>query len=761
MSISSTGTGTLTLNGAVLGYQTFATAGVANGDVVSYCIEDGGNFEFGTGTYTSSGTTLSRTVTQSYNGTTYGSSPISVTTNAQVFITALAADLTSAGNITSGTLGVANGGTGLSTLTAGYIPFGNGTSAFGNGNQFFWDNTNKRLGLGSSNATSPSRTIHLTEAGPYIRIGLDASSAYLDIGRNSSDGYAEYNAAQASPFRGHRFLNGGSEVMRIDSTGNVGIGVASPQTTLNISGNFRSDAYAADQARCIITRASGTQASPTALTAGNIGIYNFFGYDGSAYRSCAYILAGAEQTVTSTNAPGFLSFATTPASSITSAERMRIDSSGNIGINCTPTAKLDVYSTVANQASAMSVIDAATTRITNASVAGIGTAAKLNLSIANIGSAVVEGYYAAFNGSNDIGVGLAFGTQTTAAGGVVERMRLDHNGNVGIGTTSPSTALDIGDGTSVKIIRINAIDSGTGGGGALYIGLAGTTRGAFGNTSALFGGTYTRQMALSGFNGLAFYTNNTEKVTIDTSGNVGIGTASPNVKLNVVSATDTTFAVFAGTARAVRISTTATTAAIEGVDQTGVASYQPLQVGGSALNFSISGSTKATLDSNFNFLIGSTAVRATTAGTAHLDIFNGTAPAGTLTNGISLYSSSGDFNFMDASGNGYKVGFRNIPQVSKTGAYTPSDTSDVGKHISITTGGVTVNASIYSAGDVFTIYNNSGSNQTITAGTNVTFRLAGTATTGNRTLAQYGTATLLCVTGGATPTFVVSGAGVT
>ena len=247
----------------------------------------------------------------------------------------------------------------------------------------------------------------------------------------------------------------------------------------------------------------------------------------------------------------------------------------------------------------------------------------------------------------------------------------------------------------------------------------------------------------------------------DTNNRLGIGTNSPSFKLNVVSATDTTFAVFAGTARAVRIATTATTASIEGVDQTGVASYQPLQFGGSTLNFSISGSTKATLDSNSNFLVGGTAVRATTAGAAHLDLFNGTAPAGTLTNGISLYSSSGDFNFMDASGNGYKVGFRNIPQVSKTGAYTPTDTSDVGKHISITTGGVTINASVYSAGDVVTIFNNSGSSQNITQGTSVTLRLAGTATTGTRALAQYGVATLLCITGGATPTFVVSGTGVT
>lgn len=173
------------------------------------------------------------------------------------------------------------------------------------------------------------------------------------------------------------------------------------------------------------------------------------------------------------------------------------------------------------------------------------------------------------------------------------------------------------------------------------------------------------------------------------------------------------------------------------------------------------GAANISLDSSGNVRVGGSASRVTTTGTAHLDIFNGTAPAGTLTNGVSLYSSSGDFNFMDASGNGYKVGFRNIPQNSQTGAYVAL-ISDVGKHISITTGGVTINASVFSAGDVLTIYNNSGSSQNIAAGSGVTFRLAGTATSGTpRALAQYGLATLLCVTGGATPTFVVSGAGVT
>ena len=49
--------------------------------------------------------------------------------------------------------------------------------------------------------------------------------------------------------------------------------------------------------------------------------------------------------------------------------------------------------------------------------------------------------------------------------------------------------------------------------------------------------------------------------------------------------------------------------------------------------------------------IGGTAARATTAGTNSLDIFNGTAPAGTLTNGITLYSTAGELHVIDAAGN--------------------------------------------------------------------------------------------------------------
>ena len=98
---------------------------------------------------------------------------------------------------------------------------------------------------------------------------------------------------------------------------------------------------------------------------------------------------------------------------------------------------------------------------------------------------------------------------------------------------------------------------------------------------------------------------------------------------------------------------------------------------------------------------------------------------------------------------------RNLPQVSKSSAYTLI-ASDTGKHVSISSGGVTVASGVFSIGDVVTLYNNSSSSQTITQGTSVTLRQAGTSNTGNRSLALYGVATLMCV---ASNTFVISGVG--
>lgn len=99
---------------------------------------------------------------------------------------------------------------------------------------------------------------------------------------------------------------------------------------------------------------------------------------------------------------------------------------------------------------------------------------------------------------------------------------------------------------------------------------------------------------------------------------------------------------------------------------------------------------------------------------------------------------------------------RDVPINSQTVSYQIA-TTDAGKTIS-SNAGITVNGAILYAGFMVSIFNNSAANITITSGANTTMYLAGTATTGNRTLAQRGFATVQCV---AANTFVITGAGVT
>lgn len=112
----------------------------------------------------------------------------------------------------------------------------------------------------------------------------------------------------------------------------------------------------------------------------------------------------------------------------------------------------------------------------------------------------------------------------------------------------------------------------------------------------------------------------------------------------------------------------------------------------------------------------------------------------------------------DPDGTARPVGYRNIPLRAATSQQTLALT-DNGRGISITTGGIIVptNAAVaFAIGDTVLIHNKSGSSQTISAAGGVTLRLAGSSSTGSRTLAQRGVATLMKVD---TDEWVATGAG--
>lgn len=102
---------------------------------------------------------------------------------------------------------------------------------------------------------------------------------------------------------------------------------------------------------------------------------------------------------------------------------------------------------------------------------------------------------------------------------------------------------------------------------------------------------------------------------------------------------------------------------------------------------------------------------------------------------------------------GVTIGFRNIPRSTTSGTAV---VGDVGRCIAVTAG-ITIPNSTFAAGDAISIYNDSASAITITAGV-TTLRQAGTTNTGNRTLAARGMATIWF---NSATEAIISGAGVT
>jgi len=193
------------------------------------------------------------------------------------------------------------------------------------------------------------------------------------------------------------------------------------------------------------------------------------------------------------------------------SERMIIDASGNVGIGTTsPAYKLDVAGDI---------------HISNADPYLIFTDTDTNAesrisASSSVGSLIIDADFS----NEQAGTNIVFKSDG------VERMRINDSGNVGIGTASPSAELDI-KGASNPEIRFQSTDSSD---PFIYFGdQVDAVRGGIGfDTSA-------NQLQLRGYN-------NSTRIAIDSSGNVGIGTTSPSDLLHID----------AGTSGAIKIGTT-------------------------------------------------------------------------------------------------------------------------------------------------------------------------------------------------------------